>query len=89
MGGFCFCGRPKNFHQKSIHWKIMNRCIGKKWIERSPLIGFKISVNETHNTFLNEQELLLIAEKEIAIKNIKNDVQPFCRMDSTKNLFSK
>jgi hypothetical protein len=51
--------------------KIMNQCIAKKWIERSPLIGFKMSVNETHKTFLNEQELLLIAEKPIAIKRLE------------------
>jgi site-specific recombinase XerD len=51
--------------------KIMNQCIAKKWIERSPFIGFKMSVNETHKTFLNEQELLLIAEKQIAIKRLE------------------
>jgi len=49
----------------------MNQCIAKKWIERSPFIGFKMSVNETHKTFLNEQELLLIAEKQIAIKRLE------------------
>jgi site-specific recombinase XerD len=41
----------------------MNQCIAKKWIERSPFIGFKMSVNET--------ELLLIAEKQIAIKRLE------------------
>jgi site-specific recombinase XerD len=51
--------------------KIMNQCIAKKWIERSPFIGFKMSVNETHKTFLNEQELLLIAEKQIGIKRVE------------------
>jgi integrase len=51
--------------------KITNQCIAKKWIERSPFIGFKMSVNETHKTFLNEQELLLIAEKQIAIKRLE------------------
>lgn len=51
--------------------KIMNQCIAKKWIERSAFIGFKMSVNETHKTFLNEQELLLIAEKLIAIKRLE------------------
>jgi site-specific recombinase XerD len=30
-----------------------------------------MSVNETHKTFLNEQELLLIAEKQIAIKRLE------------------
>lgn len=43
----------------------------EKMIERSPFIGFKISVNETHKTFLNEQELMLIAEKQIAIKRLE------------------
>lgn len=51
--------------------KIMNQCIAKKWIERSPFIGFKMSMNETHKTFLNEQELLLIAEKKIVIKRLE------------------
>jgi site-specific recombinase XerD len=51
--------------------KIMNQCIAKKWIQRSPFIGFKMSVNETHKTFLNEQELLLIAKKQIVIKRLE------------------
>ena len=51
--------------------KIMNQCIAKKWIERSPFSGFKMSVNETHKTYLNEQELLLIAEKQVAIKRLE------------------
>lgn len=51
--------------------KIMNQCIAKKFIERSPFIGLKMSVNETHKTFLNEPELLLIAEKQIAIKRLE------------------
>lgn len=51
--------------------KIMNQCIAKKWIERSPFIGFKMSVNETHKTFLSEQELLLIAERKVAIKRLE------------------
>jgi site-specific recombinase XerD len=51
--------------------KIMNQCIAKRWVERSPFIGFKMSMNETHMTFLNEQELLLIAEKKIAIKRLE------------------
>jgi site-specific recombinase XerD len=51
--------------------KILNQCIAKNWIGRSPFTGFKMSVNETHKTFLNEQELLLIAEKQIAIKRLE------------------
>jgi hypothetical protein len=51
--------------------KIMNQCIAKKWIERSPFMGFKMSLNETHKTFLNEQKLLLITEKQIAIKGLE------------------
>ena len=30
-----------------------------------------MSVNETHKTYLNEQELLLIAEKQVAIKRLE------------------
>ena len=51
--------------------KIMNQCIAKRWVERSPFIGFKMSMNETHKTFLNEQELLLISERKIAIKRLE------------------
>jgi site-specific recombinase XerD len=51
--------------------KIMNQCIAKRWVERSPFIGFKMSKNETHMAFLNEPELLLIAEKKIAIKRLE------------------
>lgn len=51
--------------------KIMNQCIAKKWIERSPFVGFKMSVNETHKTFLNEEELLRIAEEKITVKRLE------------------
>jgi hypothetical protein len=43
----------------------------KKWIDRSPFVGFKMSSNETHKTFLNEEELLLIAEQAITIKRLE------------------
>jgi hypothetical protein len=49
----------------------MNQCIAKKWIERSPFVGFKMSVNETHKTFLNEEELLRIAEQKFTAKRLK------------------
>ena len=51
--------------------KITNQCIAKKWIDRSPFVGFKMSVNETHKTFLNEEELMLIAEQKITIKRLE------------------
>jgi site-specific recombinase XerD len=51
--------------------KIINQSIAKGLIERSPFVGFKMSVNETHKTFLNEQELSLIAERKIEIKRLE------------------
>ncbi|HTF22027.1 MAG TPA: site-specific integrase [Chryseolinea sp.] len=51
--------------------KITNQCIAKKWIDRSPFVGFKMSVSETHKTFLNEEELWRIAEQKIAIKRLE------------------
>ncbi len=50
---------------------IMNQCIAKKWIERSPFVGFRMSVNETHKTFLNEDELSRIAEQKITVKRLE------------------
>ncbi len=52
--------------------KIMNQCIAKKWIDRSPFVGFKMTVHETHKTFINEQELLVIAEQKIKIKRLEH-----------------
>ncbi len=57
--------------------KIMNQCIAKKWIERSPFVGFKMSVDETHKAFLNEDELLLIAEQKITIKRLEQVLDIF------------
>jgi len=62
-------------HNTAMHYlkkikKIINQCIAKKWIERSPFVGFKMSENETHKTFLNEEELLRIAEEKITIKRL-------------------
>jgi site-specific recombinase XerD len=51
--------------------KITNQCIAKKWIDRSPFVGFKMSVNETHKTFLSEEELLRIAEQKITVKRLE------------------
>jgi hypothetical protein len=36
-----------------------------------PFVGFKMTVNETHKTCLNEGELLLIAEQKITIKRLE------------------
>jgi len=52
--------------------KIMNQCVAKKWIDKSPFVGFKMSVHETHKTVLNEQELKSIAEKKIKIKRLEH-----------------
>jgi site-specific recombinase XerD len=47
--------------------KIINQCIAKNWIERSPFVGFKMSINETYKTYLSEEELKSIMEKKISI----------------------
>ena len=51
--------------------KILNQCIAKNWIARSPFAGFKMSVNETHKTFLTEEELKTIASKKIDIQRLE------------------
>jgi hypothetical protein len=51
--------------------KILNQCIAKNWIGRSPFTGFKMSVNETHKTFLTEEELKTIASKKISIQRLE------------------
>jgi hypothetical protein len=51
--------------------KILNQCIAKNWIGRSPFTGFEMSVNETHKTFLTEEELKVIASKKIAIQRLE------------------
>lgn len=57
--------------------KILNQCIAKRWITKSPFVGFKMSNHETHKTFLTEAELKLIGEKEIAIP----------RLDQVRDMF--
>lgn len=51
--------------------KILNQCIAKNWIGRSPFTGFKMSVNETHKTFLSEEELTALASKKISIARLE------------------
>jgi len=65
------CGHNTAMHYLKKIKKIINQCIAKKWIERSPFVGFKMSENETHKTFLNEEELLRIAEEKITIKRLE------------------
>jgi integrase len=51
--------------------KILNQCIAKKLITQSPFVGFKMSSNETHKTYLTERELLVIGEKKIVIQRLE------------------
>jgi len=51
--------------------KILNQCVAKNWIGRSPFTGFKMSINETHKTYLTEAELQAIATKKISIQRLE------------------
>ena len=51
--------------------KVLNQCVAKSWIGRSPFTGFKMSINETHKTYLTEAELQAIAEKKISIQRLE------------------
>ena len=65
------CSHNTTMHYLTKIRKIMNQCIVKKWIVNSPFAGFRMSVNETHKTYLTEQELLSIGEKKIAVTRLE------------------
>lgn len=51
--------------------KILNQCIVKKWIDRSPFTGFRMSVAETNKTYLTGEELMAIENKIISINRLE------------------
>ncbi len=50
--------------------KILNQCIAKNWITRSPFIGYKMTSHETTKNILTEAELLNLKSKRIDIPRI-------------------
>lgn len=43
--------------------KIIKQCVSKEWLEKDPFQSFKITVKETHRTYLTEDELEIMANK--------------------------
>lgn len=51
--------------------KIMNQCIAKNWIARSPFVGFKMTSTPTTKIILTENELNAMASKQISIPRVE------------------
>jgi site-specific recombinase XerD len=52
--------------------KIINQCLAKRWIHVNPFAAYKMSVNETHKTFLSEHELSIVAGVKLTNSSLEH-----------------
>jgi len=50
--------------------KIIHFCVANKWLAADPFMSFKVSINKTTRTFLSEDELKKISEKEFELPRL-------------------
>ena len=50
--------------------KVVNECLAKGWLKANPFLNFKIKTRIVDRVFLSEEELNLIASKDLKIKRI-------------------
>ena len=57
-------------HNTVMHYikklkKVIRECVAKDWLPKDPFSGFRISIKETHRTYLSESELEAISKKVV------------------------
>ena len=50
--------------------KLINDCMAKGWLKTNPFSNFKITTKEVERTFLSENELDILANKELKLERI-------------------
>lgn len=51
--------------------KIVRQCVAKNWLDKDPFLSYKITLKDTHRTYLLEEELRILSEKSIAIERLR------------------
>ena len=50
--------------------KIVRLCVANDWLEKDPFMNYKIKIRDTHRTYLLQEELQLLTEKQINIERL-------------------
>ena len=60
--------------------KIIRTCISNGWLNKDPFINFKAKIKEVERTFLSEEELQILLEKEFKMDRLNQvkDIFIFC-----------
>ena len=51
--------------------KIVRQCVANNWLDKDPFMNNKIKIRDTHRTYLLEDELQILADKNIAIERLR------------------
>ena len=50
--------------------KIVRLCVANDWLAKDPFMNYKIKIRDTHRTYLLEEELRVLTEKNISIERL-------------------
>lgn len=50
--------------------KIVRLCVANDWLAKDPFMNYKIKIRDTHRTYLLEEELQILANKNISIERL-------------------
>jgi integrase len=50
--------------------KIVRLCVANDWLDKDPFMNYKIKIRDTHRTYLLEEELQTLSDKNIAIERL-------------------
>ncbi len=50
--------------------KIVRQCVANDWLDKDPFMSYKIKIRDTHRTYLLEDELQLLANKNITVERL-------------------
>lgn len=51
--------------------KIVRLCVANDWLAKDPFMSYKIKIRDTHRTYLLEEEIKTIIEKNLAIERLR------------------
>ncbi len=51
--------------------KIVRLCVANDWLDKDPFMNYKISIRDTHRTYLLEDEIKKIVEKNFVIERLR------------------
>jgi integrase len=56
--------------------KIVRQCVANDWLDKDPFMSYKIKIRDTHRTYLLEEELQILTNKNISIErfNVVRDI---------------